>query len=524
MRRASLFVFATLISSILIPALSAHAQAPRMSTVNITAESDKVRVNAEGDISELRVNVADESGAVVFESGPVTMRSLDWQMSDSSGERVAAGTYLLSVTFRTTEGKLRKRVEQVTVAEVEKAEAREATNKPTPNAVQAVINGTGTSGRIAKFTGGATVGSSVIIESANKIGIGTAAPTSLLHVITSDATNPSVTGRNNATNGIGLFGYAPNGFAILGQSSTKTGVLGTSSSGDGVVGTSSSGKGVTGESGTGFGVLGFSSVNIGVLGQSSTGDGVVGLSTDHYGVRGQSNNYTAVIGISNSGTAVAGLSKTGAGLKGVSGSDNGVYAQSDTGDALVARTFNNTARAARFYGDVNIRGRLVKDSGSFQIDHPLDPANKYLSHSFVESPDMMNIYNGIITLDRKGQAVVVMPTYFSALNKDFRYQLTPIGAAAPRLYIAEEITNNRFRIAGGRPGMKVSWMVTGIRHDAYADAHRIPVEEDKPPQERGTYTHPELFGQPEEKSLAGAANQDSMNKKKQEEKETQPKQ
>ncbi|HZS44870.1 MAG TPA: hypothetical protein VFC63_07180, partial [Blastocatellia bacterium] len=62
-----------------------------------------------------------------------------------------------------------------------------------------------------------------------------------------------------------------------------------------------------------------------------------------------------------------------------------------------------------------------------------------------------------------------------------------------QVYIASEIKNNKFKIAGGRPGLKISWQITGIRHDAYANAHRIPVEEDKPADEQGTYLHPELF-------------------------------
>jgi hypothetical protein len=144
-------------------------------------------------------------------------------------------------------------------------------------------------------------------------------------------------------------------------------------------------------------------------------------------------------------------------------------------------------------GTVHVVGNLTKGGGSFQIDHPLDPANKYLSHSFVESPDMMNIYNGNVTLDAKGRAWIKLPDYFEALNQDFRYQLTPIGNPGQHiLYIAKEIAANRFKIAGGKPGAKVSWQVTGIRHDAYANAHRIQVEEDKG-QKRGTYLHPELF-------------------------------
>jgi hypothetical protein len=107
---------------------------------------------------------------------------------------------------------------------------------------------------------------------------------------------------------------------------------------------------------------------------------------------------------------------------------------------------------------------------------------------------MMNIYNGVVALDRKGQAWITLPDYFKALNADFRYQLTAIGAPGPNLYVAKEISGNRFKVAGGRPGARVSWQVTGIRQDAYAKAHRIQVEEEKPAQERGHYLHPELFG------------------------------
>jgi len=145
-------------------------------------------------------------------------------------------------------------------------------------------------------------------------------------------------------------------------------------------------------------------------------------------------------------------------------------------------------------GNVNIPGNLSKGGGSFKIDHPLDPANKYLYHSFVESPDMMNIYNGVATLDARGAVWITLPDYFGALNRDFRYQLTSMGRPQPELYIAKEISGSRFRIAGGKPGGRVSWQVTGIRQDAYANAHRIPVEEDKPAQDQGHYLHPELFG------------------------------
>src|SRR5262249_43396795 len=170
----------------------------------------------------------------------------------------------------------------------------------------------------------------------------------------------------------------------------------------------------------------------------------------------------------------------------------------------------STALAAEFIGDVDVSGSLSKSSGSFKIDHPLDPENKYLYHSFVESPDMKNIYDGVVRLDPNGEAIIELPEWFGALNKDFRYLLTPIGAPSPMLYIAEEISDNRFKIAGGTPGMKVSWQVTGIRQDAYANAHRIKVEEDKPEPERGHYLHPELFNQPEELGVQWARHPELM--------------
>lgn len=170
---------------------------------------------------------------------------------------------------------------------------------------------------------------------------------------------------------------------------------------------------------------------------------------------------------------------------------------SSRADALFARTTSSDTNsfAGSFVGKVRVNGAFSATSKSFKIDHPLDPANKYLYHTSVESPDMMNIYNGNIELDVNGEAVVTMPDWFEALNQDFRYQLTPIGAPGPNLYVAEEMTGNQFRIAGGTAGMQVSWQVTGIRHDPYAKTHRTPVEQDKPAEERGTYIHPDVYNQ-----------------------------
>jgi hypothetical protein len=155
-------------------------------------------------------------------------------------------------------------------------------------------------------------------------------------------------------------------------------------------------------------------------------------------------------------------------------------------------------------GNLEVTGSVSKPSGSFKIDDPIAPAEKYLSHSFVESPDMMNIYNGNVVTDARGFATVEMPAWFEALNGDFRYQLTTVGVFSQAM-IAQEITDGRFRIRTTKPHVKVSWQVTGVRHDAWANAHRIPTEEAKPESEQGHYLHPELFGAGPDKSIANAA-------------------
>jgi hypothetical protein len=247
----------------------------------------------------------------------------------------------------------------------------------------------------------------------------------------------------------------------------------------------------------------------GLIGRSDRGIGVFGYSNSNNGVHGSSGSNRGVYGFSDSNSGVYGSSHRYIGVYGYSYDSVGVYAYSGSG------------HAAYLAGNVTITGSLSKAGGSFKVDHPLDPANKYLSHSSVNSPDMKNIYDGVVVLDAKGEAQIDLPDWFSALNKDFRYQLTAIGAPGPNIHVAEEISDNattddtssgidsnnnnnnsHFRIAGGTSGMKVSWQVTGIRRDPWANAYRVQVEEDKLDKERGHYTYPDLYGQPEEKKIS----------------------
>jgi hypothetical protein len=225
-------------------------------------------------------------------------------------------------------------------------------------------------------------------------------------------------------------------------------------------------------------VFGGSGWNYGVYGLVEGVGGNVGVEGD---ASGDSMNY----GVRGYATDASGLANYGV-YGSASGSEvrYGVYGNAG-GPAI--------DYAGYFRGNVNVTGTLGKGGGGFKIDHPLDPENRYLYHSFVESPDMKNVYDGVAVLEANGQATVELPDYFDAVNKDFRYQLTCIGGFAP-VYIAEEISGNQFTIAGGEAGTKISWQVTGIRKDAFAEANRIQVEVDKPERERGKYLHPEAHG------------------------------
>jgi hypothetical protein len=157
---------------------------------------------------------------------------------------------------------------------------------------------------------------------------------------------------------------------------------------------------------------------------------------------------------------------------------------------------SGSQRAGFFNGDVHVTGRLSKGQDFFLIDHPLDPQNRYLSHSTVESDESKNVYDGVVELDADGTAVIELPDWCEALNERFRYQLTALGGPAPELYVAAEVSDNRFAVAGGAPGSRVCWQLTGVRHDAFARANRLVVETDKPEGERGYFIHPEAIGQP----------------------------
>jgi hypothetical protein len=357
--------------------------------------------------------------------------------------------------------------------------------EPLPNSYTAIrqtagVYGQGGQGPGANDFSGPIPG--VIGVSAAGVGVAALSDNYIGLYAATEGTDPyatAVLGIAGSNVGMGVEGIAASGEGVVGSSNTGTGVYGTADAGTGVLG-DSFGEGPDGkQSGVArYGVYGASDSGTGVHGVSSTSIGTEGFTFgDGYGVFG-------VHFSTDPGSGVFGESVLGNGIEG--------YSFGQDPDIAAVRGENRDGYAGLFVGDVKVTGSLSKGGGGFRVDHPGDPENKYLSHSFVESPEMMNVYSGTVTTDDEGNARLALPDYFEALNRDFRYQLTVIGQFA-QVMVSEEIKRNEFSIRSDTPNVKVCWQVTGVRQDAWAEANRIPVEEDKPAAEKGRYLHPALF-------------------------------
>jgi hypothetical protein len=373
--------------------------------------------------------------------------------------------------------------------------------------------------------------------------------------------------------GAGIFGETTTNTALGGvmgvdgsAAGTGTGVYGKSASGTGVYGTSSGGFAVYGNaSGSGgLGVVGLSGSNVGVYGVSATDTGVAGFGitgvygesyvccaggggdfygfsassgsdtggtdgVDAHGGNGDPDNATfggtgvsalgggsyyggiggafdGGFGGESGGVGVLGIGGGGPSSDGSGGQFNGGYSSAN-GDGIDVHA--GSGYAGFFYGSLIVTGAIFAGTKDFKIDHPLDPANKYLVHASVESSEMMNIYTGNVTTDAQGEAAVQLPEWFEVLNTDFRYQLTVIGQFAQAI-VGRKMENNRFEIRTSAPNVEVSWQVTGVRQDAYAKAHPLVVEEEKDARLKGFYIHPDLYGAPQEKQIEWARHPEMM--------------
>lgn len=332
--------------------------------------------------------------------------------------------------------------------------------------------------------------------------------------------------RNSGKGGVALKGYA----SSTGSSSDSAGVVGQSGArdGTGVVGIASAagGTGVMGEGeevgvdgeGRSIGVTGYATgaegtgihgladgrASIGVQGE---GRGANGIGVDGFGTTGVHGSSVLEHGVGVSGEAAGGQGigvqgdanvRLGIGVYGRSTNASGTgvmgVATGSQGVGIYGSPGSTGRWAGYFVGDVYLKGALFGDSPATLADHPLAPAERYLAHALVSSPEVLNVYSGSVRLDAKGRATVRLPRYYEAYNAEHRVQLTPVGAAAPDLHLAREVKGNRFVIAGGVAGQNVYWQVTGVRDDASARTHRRKVDTAKRGADKGRYVDPAAFG------------------------------
>jgi hypothetical protein len=297
----------------------------------------------------------------------------------------------------------------------------------------------------------------------------------------SSGADPAVSGETNSTDfqSAGVYGadLAGIGAGVKGVASNGIGVYSLSSSGTALRAHSDSGDGISVDSNTGTGIV--------------AGGNVFGIFVESNGANGAAIDASTT---APDADGVVGFGQTGRGVSGHSTTGTGVDAYSQLGDAVYAET--SSGYAGYFVGDVHSTGVVSAPTKNFRIDDPLDPAHKYLQHSSVESPDMMDLYNGNVTTDRRGFATIRMPKWFQALNRRFRYQLTIVGKRGWNARVVKPIAQNRFTIQSDEPRVKVSWQVTGVRHDKFANAHRTQVILPKSAGDQGKYIYPQGYGKP----------------------------
>jgi hypothetical protein len=204
--------------------------------------------------------------------------------------------------------------------------------------------------------------------------------------------------------------------------------------------------------------------------------------------------------------AVAGTAGTGTayGLFGFasgngSGTKYGIYSSASGSGQLYA---------GYFAGDVHVQGNLSKAGGGFLIDHVLDPENKTLRHNFVESPEHLCAYRGLVTLDDAGRAIVTLPDYFAALTDEAAatVQLTAAGEEPTAVSYRWNDEHVAFTVHG-QAGAEVSWLVLAARDDPVVHQIARPVEEEKGGDHLapGQMLNPEAYGQPVERGVGFVA-------------------
>lgn len=125
-------------------------------------------------------------------------------------------------------------------------------------------------------------------------------------------------------------------------------------------------------------------------------------------------------------------------------------------------------------GNLSIVGALSKGSGTFKIDHPLDPENKHLIHGFVEAPRYDLIYRGSVKLvDGVGVVNIDLASNmtegtFAALTQNVQVVSLNNYDGFGRVR-AGKVVDGKFHIYAEDPTSsdEIAWVVMGERNDEF---------------------------------------------------------
>lgn len=180
------------------------------------------------------------------------------------------------------------------------------------------------------------------------------------------------------------------------------------------------------------------------------------------------------------------------------GTDQGYVRAIHAGIAEKQLTLNAASSLVAVAGNLTVVGALSKGSGSFLIDHPLDPDNKSLGHGFVEAPRYDLIYRGRATLEAGAAQVSIDAASnmtagtWAALCRSAQVFVSNNEGWTPVRGRVDEATGAlTIEAQDAACTDTVDWLVVAERNDAWIyedpftddDGHYVP-EHDKPDDAR----------------------------------------
>jgi hypothetical protein len=389
-----------------VPSALAQDQQPGAKAkqdVTIIIQQQQVQFISQNAGEEMRLQVFDQSGALVFDSGPVQATEVNWPLQAVTGEALKSGLYAYTLSIReigkeagAAEARLRRghfivdrakdrdgadklwvtsQNESSVGAELTVAKDESATVAGATIGERTVGQRTDSAGREeADRAIEAEAQSQSQSQSLSEKGLGkpvaAVAPGTIgqiaKYISSTDVGNSGIIELNGNV-GIGIGQTTPlTKLHVVTSASGSSAIYGVSPTGPGVYGKSTSSRGVWGESNSFAGVYGSSASSAGVVGASTSGNGVQGASGGVSGFAGYFTNTGGGHGVysdSPTGRALWGKSFSSYGVVGESGGSDGVWGKSNSGRGVVGESVGYVGVWGKSTSSTGVVGESVSSVG-----------------------------------------------------------------------------------------------------------------------------------------------------------------